>query len=95
MTTSPLPAQRFRLGSITVTIWPGQDRHGRLIYTTSISRTVRDHTGRGEDAPLRPADLPVVRALTTQAEDWLRHQPQPEPRLAPLNPAFNRVRDSR
>lgn len=72
MTTTTQPAKRFRLGSITVTIWPNTDRHGRSYHTTTISRSFKDANGKwGETASLRPSDLPVVRTLTAQAQDWL------------------------
>ena len=75
MTTTTQPTKRFRLGSITVTIWPNQDRQGRRYHTTTISRSYRDANGKWADSgSLRPADLPVVRSLTTQAQDWLLSQ---------------------
>ncbi len=92
MTTDSLPAKRFRLGSITVTIWPTQDSRGRKLHTTSITRTVRDRTGRQcDDAPIRQADIPVVRALTAQAEEWLSRQPLASP-LAVLSTHVSRNR---
>ena len=92
MTTDSLPAKRFRLGSITVTIWPIQDSRGRNLHTTSITRTARDRTGRWcDDAPIRQADIPVVRTLTAQAEEWLSRQAVPSP-LAALSTHVGRNR---
>lgn len=66
------PAKRFRLGSITVTVWPNTDRQGRSYFTTSITRSYRDGNGQWKDtASLRSSDLPVVRTLTDQAQEWL------------------------
>jgi hypothetical protein len=77
MTTNQ-PAKRFRLGSITVTIWPNADRQGRSFHTTTIHRSYRDPQGQwATTASLRAADLPVVRELTRQAQEWLLTQPSP------------------
>lgn len=65
------PAKRFRLGSITLTVWPNQDRSGKAYYTTTITRSFRTDKGWSDTGSLRPADLPIVVSLTTMAQDWL------------------------
>jgi hypothetical protein len=76
MTTSTKqPAKRFRLGSITLAIWANTDRHGRAFYTTTLSRSYRDAQGQWHSiGNLHSSDLPVVRELTTRAQDWLHAQ---------------------
>ncbi|MDX2147939.1 MAG: hypothetical protein SFZ23_10485 [Planctomycetota bacterium] len=76
MTTTVQPAKRFRLGSITLTVWPNSDRAGRTYYTASLGRSFRDSQGKWADTgSLRPADLPVVRTLTAKALDWITANP--------------------
>ena len=71
MTTNQ-PAKRFRLGSITVTIWANTDRNGRAFHTTSFHRSYRDAKGVwANTTSLRAVDLPVVRVLAQQAQEWL------------------------
>lgn len=84
MTSTSQPAKRFKLGSITVTLWPNADRHGRRFYTTTITRRTRDHAGRWNDAAsLRHADMPVVAELTARAREWMTANPIREERGPP------------
>jgi hypothetical protein len=74
-TPTKKPAKSFRLGSITLAIWANTDRHGRTFYTTSLSRSYRDEAGQWHSiGNLHSYDLPVVRELTTRAQDWLHAQ---------------------
>ena len=75
MTTATQPAKRFRLGSITLTVWPNQDRNGNTYYSTTITRRYRDGSGNWSDtSSLRHADLPIVRDLVRMGQDWLQLQ---------------------
>lgn len=97
MTTTTQPAKRFKLGSINLAVWPNRDRAGRSFYTTTISRSYRDQSGKWADSgSLRPSDLPVVRDLSAKALEWItahppatsvekaEPEPEPEPALAAL-----------
>lgn len=72
MTTDSLHAQRFKLGTITITLTPTSDRAGRRFYTAAITRWSKDrHGNKVEAKDFRPCDFPVLRSLALQAVEWL------------------------
>lgn len=76
MTTTRQPSKRFTLGSITVLLWADKDRHGRRFYTTTVTRSVQQRSGKwDETAPLRPCDMPAVEQLTARAREWMTANP--------------------
>lgn len=74
MTTSPKPAKEFRIGTISVQLWPTRDRFGRRSYATTITRNAGDGS---ETAPIRACDLPTIRSATGRAQAWIEANPLP------------------
>lgn len=80
-TTRLQPAKRFRFGDITISVWPQQDRAGRRFYNTTITRRARTASGLWRhDAEIRPCDLPSVRSLSAEANEWIASHPLPPKR---------------
>lgn len=89
MTTPVLPAQRFRMGAIQLTIWNNKDRHGKPFYTTTITRSFRKEGQWTNTGSLRSSDLPAVRTLSEKALDWMLTQPASETPTPAPSPRLN------
>ena len=70
------PVKRFTERLLSVAVWKnkGTSRDGEEteFHTVSVSRSYKDRNGEFKNTnSLRPDDLPAVRELLTQAEDFL------------------------
>ena len=70
------PVKRFSDRLLSVCIWKnkgtGRDGEETEFHTVSVSRGYKDRSGEFKNTnSLRPEDLPAVRELLTQAEDFL------------------------
>lgn len=70
------PIKRFSDRLLSVAVWKnkGTSRDGEEteFHTVSVSRSYKDRNGEFKNTnSLRPDDLPALRELLTQAEDFL------------------------
>jgi hypothetical protein len=68
------PANRFRLGNITATIWKNQNNGGNTFYTTNLIRSYKDGDEWKQSDSLSSGDLLNAAKALQRSEAWISEQ---------------------
>lgn len=67
------PAQRFRIGYVTATVWKNDGRD-RSFYTVEVSRAYKDGDDIKNTTALNQGDLLNAARVLERAENWISEQ---------------------
>lgn len=68
------PATRFRIGSLTASVWENTSVEGRTFYMVDLSRGYQDDGKWRDTHQLRHQDLLNATGLLQRAEGWIAEQ---------------------
>lgn len=71
------PAQRFRLGNISATVWTNTATNGDIWFNVEVTRRYKDGDAWKDASTFRRDDLPIVALAVITAYDWIWRQKLP------------------
>jgi hypothetical protein len=71
------PAQKFRLGHISSTVWDNTTGNGDVWFNVEVTRSYKDGDAWKDASTFRRDDLPIVALAAIMAYDWIWRQTVP------------------
>ena len=71
---SDKPAKKFRIGSVTATVWANENGDGRKFYSVNVSRSYKDGDEWKNADSFPHGDLLNLGRVAARAENWIAEQ---------------------